>query len=157
LIYKEISNIIIREYLEEEMKFMENNVKEKKLGAGIITMSIIFIVIYAFLIFVRGAAIMNLDAFNNLLVSQGAPKTTSGQLIFLLMISIFMLVSLILILFKKGIGVYLFAGVQAVSIVYTIITTGLSILTLIGILIDLIPVALLLYFIYRKKDIYFNK
>ena len=44
---------------------------------------------------------MNLDAFNNLLVSQGAPKTTSGQLIFLLMISIFMLVSLILILFKK--------------------------------------------------------
>lgn len=136
---------------------MENNVKEKKLGAGIITMSIIFIVMNAFAIFGLVIAITNLEEVNNYAVSLGGEKSTMGPLIFSVAIAVLMLLSLALILFKKGIGVYLFAGVQAVSIVYTIITTGLSILTLIGILIDLIPVALLLYFIYRKKDIYFNK
>lgn len=132
---------------------MENNVKEKKLGAGIITMSIIFIVMNAFAIFGLVIAITNLEEVNNYAVSLGGEKSTMGPLIFSVAIAVLMLLSLALILFKKGIGVYLFVGLQIVSRVYSIITSGVQLGTLIGLILP----ALFLYFIYKKKDIYFNK
>lgn len=132
---------------------MEKNVEKKKLGAGIIVLSVFFILGQVLTIISSLPAIINLDEFNNALVSLGESKLTMGQVVFSVILTVIMLVSLILILLKKSIGVYIFIGIQVVSIIYSIITTGLSI----RILTNLLLPGLFLFFIYKKKDIYFKK
>lgn len=154
-----ISNTTKRKCLERGMKVMEDNDKKKKLGAGIIVLSVLIIIGQLFSLITLPFNLANLDETNNFLISMGMGNytVTRGEYIFSAIIAAIILIAVILILFKKGIGVYIFTGIQVVSIFYSIITKGLSVSILIGILISLILPGLLLYFIYSKKEIYFNK
>lgn len=70
-----------------------------------------------------------------------------------LAISVIITVSVILILAKKPIGAYMFIGIEVLSLIYRVITSGISIFTPVGLIFP----ALMIYFIYKKKDIYFVK
>lgn len=138
---------------------MENDVKKNKLGPGIIILSVIFIVgqVYSLISFPGNLA--RLDDTNNTLISMGLESlvVTRGEAIFSTIVGAIILIGVILILLKKGIGVYIFAGAQVVSIVTTMITKGFAVTTLIGTVIGLIPAGLYLYFISKKKHLFFNK
>lgn len=138
---------------------MEEN-KKQKVGAGILTISIIQIIVS-----VLGIAsfIMYLSPSYIEFITQSGVFTEEQILTLvppksILIISIIMLiliiVSLILILRKKAIGIYIYYIVEIISIIEGIVINGFSLAGLIGGLI--LPV-LMGIFIYRKKELYFNK
>ena len=123
---------------------MENQ-KQNKLGAGIITISVIQIIFSAFALF--GSII--------LATITGAPLDQLGinntSIIIGLVSIILILLGIILILRKKAIGLYIYLLVTAANIIYSIIMNGFMISSLIGSLI--LPI-LMTFFVYRKKELF---
>ena len=70
-----------------------------------------------------------------------------------LAISVIIAISVILLLFKKPIGAYMFIGIEILSFIYKAISSGVNIFSF----IMLIFPVLMILFIYKKKDIYFPK
>lgn len=134
---------------------MENSVEKKSVGAGIITMSVLYIL--GQLITVAGCLINILakDAINNLLAESGAggQQATTAQFVITLVISLIIAIAVILILCKMPIGAFLFIGIEVLSLIYKLIAAGVNIFTL----VMLIFPVLMIFFIYKKKDIYFVK
>lgn len=135
-------------------EIMEEIQEKKKLGAGIITMSVLYCFVYVFLLF---GSIINLlfkDQTNKILAETGTGvQVTTAQILITLITTIIILLSVILILCRKSIGVILFFAIQILSIVYGAITVGVNIYTP----VNLIFPGLMAFFIYQKRDIYFNK
>lgn len=128
---------------------MENQ-KQEKIGAGIITLSVIQIIFYAFGIF--GCLMFFMPPVQEIMGEFYAQTgLTTTTVIINLIFTILLLASVILILMKKSIGVYLYFLITAASIIYTIIMTGFSITNLISSLI--FPI-LMAYFIYKKKTLF---
>lgn len=136
------------------MKSCKTNNKEG-LGLGLILLSGYFLLLTAYSIFASIMQLMNLEEYNKFILEQGYSQVeiTSSQVIVSLAIGVVLLISIILILLKKVIGVYLFVGVQIVNIIASIIINGFNIKLIFGLILP----GLLVYFIYRKKEIYIKK
>ena len=135
--------------------------EKKKIGAGIIIMSALYLLINGFSILGNIMDLINQDEINktNEALSQMgvALQVTTSDIIISLVVSLIIVTSVILILLKSGIGVFLFAGITVLNLVYNMIAFSFNVFYIIGSLIGLIIPALMLFFIYRKKDIYFKK
>ena len=129
---------------------MEN----KKLGGGILTISIIYLVFLGFGLIGSIISLSTLDEINSIMAQMGVTQITSTELIISLILSLILLVGIILILLKKQIGVYTFFTVEIINIIYSLIMNGLSLSVLISALISLILPGLLAYFIYKKKELF---
>lgn len=129
---------------------MEN----KKLGGGILTISILYLVFLGFGLICNIISFSTLDQINALSSQMGMPQLTSAELIISIILSLILLIGVILILLKKKIGVYTFFTVIVINVIYSLIMNGLSILVLISTLISLILPGLLAYFIYKKKEVF---
>lgn len=132
---------------------MENQ-KQNKLGAGIITISVIQIIFSAFAIF--GSIILLIPGFQETLsTTTKVPIDQLGinnTIIVIGLVSIILdLLGVILILRKKAVGLYIYLLVTAANIIYSIIMNGFMISSLIGSLI--LPI-LMTFFVYRKKSLF---
>ena len=129
---------------------MEN----KKLGGGILTISIIYLVFLGFGLIGSIISLSTLDEINSIMAQMGVTQITSTELIISIILSLILLVVIILILLKKQIGVYTFFTLEIINIIYSLIMDGLSLSVLISTLISLILPGLLAYFIYKKKELF---
>ena len=129
---------------------MEN----KKLGGGILTISIIYLVLLGLGLIGSIISLVTLDEINSLMSQMGGVELTSTELIVSIILTLILLVGIILILLKKQIGVYSFFTVEIINIIYSLIMNGLSISILISTLVGLILPGLLAYFIYKKKELF---
>ena len=133
---------------------MQNTVEAKKVGAGIITMSILDFIGQGFLIIGYISSIFLKDEISENLQAMGlSTAVNTVQILISLAISVIITISVILILCKKPIGAYLFIGIEILSFIYKAISSGVTIFSF----ISLIFPALMIFFIYKKKDIYFVK
>lgn len=132
---------------------MENQ-KQNKLGAGIITISVIQIIISVFGLF--GSIILLTPAFQeNMAALSGVSLDQIGlntATIIVSLVSILLtLLGIILILRRKAIGLYIYLLITAANIIYSIVLNGLAIYSLIG---SLILPLLMTFFVYKKKDLF---
>ena len=129
---------------------MEN----KKLGGGIITISVIYLVTLGFGLLISIGSFAMLDEINSTVAQFGLPETTTVDLIISIVLNSLLLAGVILILCKKKFGVYTFFTVIIVNIIHSLIMNGFNVATLIGALSSLILPGLLAFFVYKKKDIF---
>lgn len=133
---------------------MENNVEKKKVGAGIITMSVLYLIGQAFAIIGSISNFFTKDVTNKILADAGMGiQITTSQIVITLTTSLIITIAVILILLKKSIGACLFIGIVVLSLIYSAIVSGVSLFTP----LSLIFPGLMIFFIYKKKDIYFVK
>lgn len=136
---------------------MQNTVETKKAGAGIITMSVLYLFGQGFMIIGSLFVIFSKDSIISYYESMGLGNVATGiniaEMSITLAISVIIAISVILLLFKKPIGAYMFIGIEILSFIYKAISSGIDI----GSFIMLIFPALMIFFIYKKKDIYFPK
>lgn len=132
--------------------------KEKKLGAGIITISVLILIGSAFGIL---GTIINLamgDSVNELLMQTGqydaSMLPTTTDYIISLVSSILCVIFVILILLKNKIGVFGYFALSILSRVYSLIVAEITLIVLGGLVLGLAFLALYGFFIYKKRDLY---
>ncbi|ERI91507.1 hypothetical protein HMPREF1982_03151 [Clostridiales bacterium oral taxon 876 str. F0540] len=130
---------------------MDNN-KSKKLGGGILTVSIIQLVIYAIgliglvpLVFARDKVEAQLAT-----MKINTPMPTQNQNITSLILSVVIIIGIILILLKKAVGVYAYFIAMALEIIFSIMDNGFKSSMIISFLFPI----LMGIFIYQKKEIF---
>lgn len=130
---------------------MENS-KERKLGAGIITMSVIHLVIYTFAIIGLAINVFMPDLVNQQLEMMGVDSSSINPTLVTisLILAVIIFISVILILFKKSIGVYAFFIGIVINLISSIISAGFNL----GLLGDLILPGLMAFFIYKRKHVF---
>ena len=129
---------------------MEN----KKLGGGILAISILYLVFLSLGLMGNIISFSTLDQINAVSAQMGMPQLTSTELIISIILNLVLVIAIILILLKKKIGVYAFLTVIIINVIYSLIMNGLSVFVLISTLIGLILPGLLAYFIYKKKEVF---
>lgn len=133
------------------MEIVENN---QKLGAGIITMSVLYLIGQAFTMLSVLINIVMKDEIARMLAEAGTiSEITTAKLGVTLVISLILTVSIILILFKKYIGAYIFIGIEVLSLLFSIITGAFTLFSIIGLVFP----GLMIFFLYKKKEIYFAR
>lgn len=132
--------------------------KEKKLGAGIITISVLILIGSAFGIL---GTIINLamgDSVNELLMQTGqydaSMLPTTTDYIISLVSSILCVIFVILILLKNKIGVFGYFALSILNRVYSLIVSEITPIVLGGLVLGLAFLALYGFFIYKKRDLY---
>lgn len=131
---------------------MENDQKIK-LGAGIWTISILHFIGIAFSIIGTIMSLLFKDAINEQMMALGegaVPQVSQMEIIIGLVFTILMLVSVILILRRKAVGVYCYFGTIILRVIFSLITVESKL----GILFILILPVLMAIFIYIKKEVY---
>lgn len=128
------------------------NVQSKKLGAGIITISIIHLVIYGFTILGLLINLFGKDMIHQILTESGQPipEITTGQIVITLVLISLLTCGIILIMCKKALGIYVYFTTTVINIVVGIIMNGFKTNSLYGLIL---PV-LLGIFIYLKKEVF---
>lgn len=130
------------------------NTEPKKLGGGLLTVTIIDLVISILGVFGTIATLLVKNSNNELFKSNAAIATINPtQLKIDLIIMIFVIIGLILILLKQAIGVYIYFVATIINIVYGIILSGFKPLTLVSFVLPI----LMGIFIFLKKDVFWNK
>ncbi|WP_300349395.1 hypothetical protein [Clostridium sp.] len=131
---------------------MEIN-KENKLGAGIITLSVLTI-ISVFITYFSNICLLIPSVQNNL-KQKGIPIEKLGLnksiIVIGLISATILLISVILILMKKALGIYLYYLLFLANLIYSTVLHGFNIKSLI---ISIIFPALFGYFLYKKKHLY---
>ena len=136
---------------EIDMEKIEN---EQRVGSGITILSIVYLVFQGFGLFALVSSIVMKEQIIAKLAESGAVLAfNSAEIIISIILSIIFIASLILILMKKSIGAYLFIAVQALSIIYNIITGAFTFASIFGLILP----GLMIYLLYRKKEIYFER
>ena len=131
--------------------------KRYTLGAGILTVSILQLFGYGFLLLGLAINLFMKDQIADILSTQpgGAQaleSITTSQLTIQLVIYSLLFISLIVILFKKSLGVYTYFTCIAVNYIYVIIMGGFKPLSVVSLILP----ALMAFFIYKKKHLYFG-
>ena len=130
------------------------NIKKPKVGAGIKTMSIIQLVFSGFgLISIRNFFTNN-EKTNAALRSLKLPEVTNITITIGLVFSIILAISVILILKKKELGVYIYFIAQVAQIVYSIVIYGFTPLLITAVIAPVITGILMGIFIWKKKEIF---
>ncbi|TGY43501.1 hypothetical protein E5347_01435 [Clostridium sartagoforme] len=133
---------------------MEKIENEQRVGSGITILSIVYLVFQGFGLFALVSSIVMKEQIIAKLAESGAVLAfNSAEIIISIILSIIFIASLILILMKKSIGAYLFIAVQALSIIYNIITGAFTFASIFGLILP----GLMIYLLYRKKEIYFER
>ncbi len=128
---------------------MDNN-KEQKLGGGILTVSIIQLVIYTIAIIGLGAMVFARDKFETQFSAMNLPLPTQNQNITSLIISVVLVAGIILILCKKAVGVYAYFICTVLDIAFSILDNGFKTSMIINFLFPI----LMGIFIYQKKELF---
>lgn len=130
---------------------MENNQKPK-LGGGIMTISIIQLIVNVFaiigfipLIFARD---MMIEQFKT--IGADIPMPTTSETIISLILVLLLITGIILILCKKAAGVYIYFTVVVINLIYPIVMNGFKLASLTGLILP----TLMAIFIYLKKEIF---
>ncbi|MBW9150263.1 hypothetical protein K2F40_14985 [Clostridium sp. CM028] len=128
------------------------NVKKPKVGAGIKTISIIQLIVSAIGLF----SIKNFSKKDELNAAYkaldiGMPEITNLSLTIGLVFSVILAISVILILMKKELGIYIYFIATVAQIAYTIVAGGTKPWM---ILVSLIMPALMGFFIWKKREIF---
>lgn len=130
---------------------MEIN-KENKLGAGIITLSVLTI-ISVFITYFSNICLLIPSVQNNL-KQKGIPieKLAINNVIIAigLISATILLISIILILLKKALGIYLYYLLFLANLIYSIVLKGFNKFLIFSIIFP----ALFGYFLYKKKHLY---
>lgn len=135
---------------------------KEKLGAGVVTISIL-ILITAILSSTGSVISLTMgDDINNILVESGQIDTsllpTTTDYIISLVTSVLTGIFATLILFKNRIGVFGYFTVAILNNVYSLILNGITVTSLISLVLGLSFLALYGFFIYKKRSVYgFNK
>lgn len=125
------------------------NEKRNKLGGGIITLTVIQFVTNGFAIIGFLMMIFGDEVYKSL----GVPVPPASSLIIDIAFALLTIISLVLVLLKNKIGIYLYFTLIVLSIISTNIFYGFSIL---NILLSLILPVLTAIFLYKKKYLYFE-
>lgn len=127
---------------------------EKKLGGGIITCTIIYIVFTFFGIIGSIFMLFARDFFEESLKQTGQTDALAAltplNITISVIIAALLIVSLALLLLKKKIGVYSTFALIAVNFIFNIIVSGFAVSLLIGLILP----ALLGYFVYKKRWVF---
>ncbi|AJA46296.1 hypothetical protein CPAST_c01960 [Clostridium pasteurianum DSM 525 = ATCC 6013] len=128
------------------------NTEPKKLGGGLLTIVIINMILY--ILSICGSIIILITSNSaNEEVRNALASTNPTEITINLILSIVLVISLILILLKQSIGVYIYFIITIADIAYSISSNGFKPITLASFIL---PV-LMLIFVYLKKDVFWNK
>ena len=127
--------------------------EENTVGAGILTICILTIIGAAFNIFGNILLLGFHDFYKDIFNQIGTELPGTGITTVYLLISILLIVSAALILKKNKVGVIGYFVLEATSLILSLI---LSEVTVLGILLDLVLPVLMIIFVSKKKDLYFN-
>ncbi|MBW9171746.1 tryptophan-rich sensory protein [Clostridium estertheticum] len=130
------------------------NVQKPKVGAGIKTMSIIQLIISFFGLWSIKSYFVNNDKTNAALRTLNLPEVTNLSITIGLVFSIILAVSVILILKKKELGIYIYFITVVANIAYSIVSVGFNLLALVSLIISVIMAVLMGIFIWKKKEIF---
>ncbi|SKA85123.1 hypothetical protein SAMN05428976_10746 [Clostridium sp. USBA 49] len=125
---------------------MENNQKQK-LGAGILTLSIIQLVFSGFgmIGFITYFAVKDQIA-----AVPGVPVVPAYTYIISIIVTIVAAIGIILILFKKELGIYIYYIAQVASIISSLVINGFKPLMILSLIIPI----LMGFFIWNKKEVF---
>lgn len=139
---------------------MEIN-QPKKIGAGVITISILEILGAVFSIVGSIYSYFMKDKVAGLLPADQAAKVSSALSLSNIIITIFLLViiiaGVILILSKKAAGIYMYFTCEIINIIYSIVKSGFSFSTILSVILGLILPVLMAVFINMDKEVFFPK
>lgn len=123
------------------------NTQPQKLGAGIIAISVIY-----FITAILGTlGLVVLLTQKDTLIKQGIPLTLSNtQIITSLILQLILVIAIILILFKKSIGVYSYFTITIISIINSIMDTGFQWTIILSLILPL----LMAFFINKKRKLF---
>ncbi|MGG7178566.1 hypothetical protein ACQPU1_13275 [Clostridium paraputrificum] len=121
------------------------------LGGGIITISVLHLIGVVISIIGAVVGILNKDLINKEAVKKGLEETSTGQYIAVAVIALALLVAVILILLKKAVGLYIYAGYVVVNIIYTIIASGFSILSIV---LGLVLPVIMAFLVMKRKYVF---
>lgn len=126
------------------------NVQKPKVGAGILTISIIELVLMGFALIGFVTNFLMKDKMKAQLKEMGIPETPTSTLIISLIITIIVILGIILILKKKELGIYIYFTAEVASIVFSMVSAGFKPIMLLSLIIP----ALMGFFIWKKKEIF---
>jgi uncharacterized membrane protein (UPF0136 family) len=126
------------------------DMQKQKVGAGILTISIIHLVICGFGLLGTIASFAMKDTINDMIKGQGVPEITTSALIIGIVFTVMLAVAVILILMKKEIGVYMYFIVEVANIVYAVVINGFKLIQLTSFIL---PV-LMGIFIWQKREVF---
>lgn len=126
--------------------------KRQTLGAGILTVSIIQLVVYGFSLIGTIPTLLMKDQLSTLVGEETVALLSGPQLIISIVLTILLTIAIILILLKKSLGVYAYFTCIIVNFIYGIIMSGFNPLSIAGLIFP----ALMAFFIYKKKHLYFG-
>lgn len=126
------------------------NYSENKLGGGIITICVLQIIGNALGLLLNLAFIISRDTIEDFYSTYNIALPSNSLMIISLLSSIVLLVSIIFILMKNKVGVYIYFTITILSIIYTIISLGFSA----SIITSLILPILMAVFISSKKEVF---
>lgn len=130
----------------------ENDAKKHSIGGGIITVSILELLYFIYMTFVSLMWFAQGSKIKETLKSQGTTVAVSGLEIELtLAVSIIILASLILILLKKTIGIYLYF---LCSIAYIVVTIKFNGFYFPAFLLWITFPIIMGVFIFRRKEVF---
>ncbi|MBU5227290.1 hypothetical protein KQI36_11640 [Clostridium senegalense] len=128
-----------------------NNVNDMKLGAGIITMSVLTLIGSALAVLVCVFQILFKDKIQQFSTGIEGAVLDPVTIAISLAMSLIVVVSIILILRKKSLGVYMYGTMEIISTIYSLIMNPENIIwTLVGLIFPL----LMGFFIYKKRAIF---
>lgn len=128
---------------------MENK-QSQKLGAGIITVSIIHFIGSIFSILGSIILFTSKDKIINELQANGQNIASNTQITISLILQLILTIAIILILIKKSIGIYSYFTVIAINIIYSVISTGLQWTVIFSLILPI----LMAIFINKKKELF---
>lgn len=129
---------------------MENYEQQQKLGAGIITISVLHLVFGVIALLGLLAVVLLKDTVNSALQTAGQATLSSSQIAISFILEVLLLVSVILILVKKKAGVYAYFACAIISPIYSVIASGFSA----SIILSFILPVLMAVFINQKKELF---
>lgn len=130
---------------------MENN-KPKGVGAGVITISVLYFIAAFFMIIgdviLLGAKDFLEDQYKTMGITM--PDISNTVVVISLVLEIILVAAVILILMKKAIGVYAYFAIAIINFIYSIASNGINLTVILGLILPI----LMAVFILNRKEVF---
>lgn len=126
------------------------NIQKQKVGAGILTVSIIQLVVSGFVVLSFLISIFMKDMIAAQLETMGLPEVQTSTILISLAITLVIILGVILILMKKELGIYIYFAAIVANRVYSIVSDGFTP----WVLVLLVVPVLMGIFIWQKKEVF---
>jgi len=130
----------------EGMVFIMENNQQQKVGAVILTLSIIQLVFSGLSVIGYLISFLMKDQIK----AAGVPEISTTTLIISMVITLIVTLGIILILMRKQLGIYIYFIAQVSNIVYSLVSNGFQS----SVLLSLIIPVLMGIFIWQKKEVF---